>query len=82
MTATPAYDDLILSLELTLNTSFEGQSFDQIVATVQSRITELTPVAASEVEFDEASLERGMLQKMLAMLLGPNVALDAPVTLQ
>lgn len=82
MTDTNTYLDLIASLEMTLNTSLEGLSLEQIVAVTQNRIAELTPDAADEVEFDEAGLELGMLQKMLAMLLGANVAIDAPLTLQ
>lgn len=82
MTDNAAYDDLIASLEMTLNCSFEGKNLEHIVATVQKRIAELTPEAQADVEFDEAGLELGMLQKMLAKLLGADIAIGAPLKLQ
>lgn len=71
-------EDLIDSLELMLNQNFQGAALSEVVAATQARIDELAGPAKREGEFDVNSLERGMLQKLLAKLTGEDLGQGAP----
>jgi hypothetical protein len=69
--------ELILSIEMMMNRSFEGVGFSGIVDAMSARISELQGPASQEAEYDASSLERDILQGLMGRLLGVDIPLGA-----
>lgn len=71
------HEDIIASFASILGQDFTpGTPLATVVALANKRVTELRGPADQEAEFDESSLELGMLKGLLAML--PEAVQGAP----
>ena len=82
MPSAELHTDLVASVEMLLDQSFDGASPEAILQAVQARIQEIEVLAAQEVEFDQFSLERGMLQGLLVELANAGIVPSAQVSAQ
>jgi hypothetical protein len=66
--STEDFQDMLKAVEVVLNRSFQGADITALFGAVDSRIAELEGPASEEVEFDESSLELGILKSLLASI--------------
>lgn len=62
------YDGVVASIELILGQTFQGASTANIIQAVELRICELDMLASHEIEYDEFSLEKEILEGLLSRM--------------